>query len=116
MPENEDTNKWKESDSRMHDRISSVEQSFAQCANNVYSSMNEFRTDLRKHGDILKAHVETVEKLDVITLNAILTDYKDKQGWYKMSNKWGKNVVAISILGGALSAIWFFVKHGSWPQ
>ena len=77
--------------------------------------MNEFRIDLRNHGDTLKAHVETVEKLDVQTLNAILADYKDKQGFYKTSNKWGKNVVSLSILGGAIAAIWFFITHGSWP-
>ena len=103
---------WDGLDRRAHERIDELQQRFIDCNRDVHESINSFTETVREMKEDMAI---LTAALSNESIKSMIKDYTDKQGFYETSNKWGKRIILVAGVGGALSSIFYIITHWKWP-
>ena len=98
------------------ERIDELQKEFIKCSSDMTLSVNGLTGEMRSLKNALEQISDEIKKYNDSGLPEIIKTYNEQKGFVATSEKYGKRIVWITAVGGAIATIIYFIKNGVWPS
>ena len=99
-----------------HERIDSMEKSIVECSTRFSMSLESLSHKFESMEKALNENTDALRRYQEAGLADMVREHNEEKGFRVTSTRYGKMVVFVSVVGGAVAAIVYFLKTGSWPS